>query len=641
MGRVLLLGTLFSMLGILWGLQVSLIGESVHLAGSVPAIPAVATLLLLSLFSRPLLQFGIRRAEILLITLFVGVATAVTDSNCLLAYWFAFLVVSRHAPARETLSANLTKNLPNWFAPNDPDAMRNFVEGNATVPWGVWLVPLLGWGLFFIALWVTLFAILRLFKERWIAHERLRFPIVDLMVSLGPEENGAPSLLKNRVLWAGAACSILFNALNMANAFDPGIPATGVYIPLGNSFTTFPWKSLAPLSISLRPEIFGLGYLMNTDVLFTAWFSYVILRFSNVILSGAGYEIRTGPFDYQEIAAGAYLGVLFGLLWMGRTSLRVVLKEARQSLQLPNTEDPNYPRVKRNRQYSLLAVLGFGYQLAWAISAGLTWWVAVLYLGLIVAFAVVYARIRAETGAPIWYLFPFWQQQKLLVNLFGTGALGATGANSLAVLAVMGFLGRSTFPELGAWHIEGMELGERLKIRTKHVALCLLTALPIGITFGAIFFLHIAYQRGYYSIDGGINGNGGWRVFMALQQYGDLATWQSRPTPPNLPLIAHSLFGGWLAVTMSVLRTRYLSFPLHPLGLAMGASYGYHLWFPFFMIWLIKLIILRAGGVRLYKNMIPFFLGIVIGHYFMSGIVWGAISLFAPDLTRKFPVQFA
>lgn len=641
LGRVLVLGTFFSVLGILWGLQVSLIGESVHLAGSVPAIPAVATLLLLSSCSRFLSRYGIARAEILLITLFVAVATAVTDSNCLLAYFFAFLVVSRYAPARESLSASLTKGLPRWFAPEDAQAMRDFCEGNASVPWNVWLVPLVGWGLFFLALWVTLFAILRLFRDRWISHERLRFPIVDLLVNLAPDDGNAPSLLRNRVLWAGAACSILFNALNMLNAFDPKIPASGVYIPVGGLFASPPWNSLAPLSISLRPEIFGIGYLMHSDVLLTAWLSYVVLRLSNVVATASGVEVRTGPFDYQEIASGAYLGVMFVLLWMGRSSIRVVLQETRNALRRVSPSDPRYEAHRIHRRYSLIALLGFGYQLTWAISAGMVWWLAVLFLGLIVCFAVVYARIRAETGAPIWYLFPFWQQQKLLVNLFGTSALGAGGSGSLAVLAVMGFLGRGTFPELGAWHIEAMELGERMKLRTRPIAICLVSALVVGLTVGATLFLQIAYHKGYYSIDGGVNGNGGWRVTMALQQYHDLASWKSHPTPPNLPLIAHTLVGGWLTITMSMLRARFLGFALHPMGLAMGASYGYHLWFPFLMVWLAKGCILRIGGVRLYKQCIPFFLGIVLGHYFMAGIVWGGLSLFVPDLTRKFPVQFA
>lgn len=639
--RLALLCTLFTVLGVLWGMQVSLIGESVHLAGSVPAIPSLAALLLLTALSPLLRRWGVTRTEILLTALFVAIATAVTDSNCLIPYFFAFLVVSRYSPARENISASLTQNLPSYFAPNQPNAMRDFCEGHALVPWKIWLVPLIGWGLFFFAIWVTLFAVLRLFRDRWISHERLRFPIVDLMVSLGPEERGVTSFIKSKMLWAGVACSVAFNALNMMNAFDPGIPAPGVYIPLAPLLHAPPWNSLAPMSVSLRPEIFGIGYLMNTDVLFSGWFSYVLLRLSNVAVTMSGHEVRATPYDYQEIAAGAYLGVMLGLLWMGRSSFRLVWQQAKSALMRLPVGDPNAEHNRRNRRYASIALAGFLYQIGWAMAGGMAWWIAVLYLGLILVFAIVYSRIRAETGAPIWFLFPFWQQQKLLVNFLGTGLLGSSGSGSLAVLAVMGFLGRGTFPQLGAYHIEGMELASRLNVRTRHLAVVLLTALPFGMILSAILFLQISYHHGYYSIDGGANGNGGWRVFMAIQQFQDLASWKAKPTPPNLPLIAHTLFGGWLAVVMTALRAKYPGFLLHPLGLAMGASYGYHLWFPFLMIWVVKLLILKLGGAKLYRLFVPFFLGIVVGHYLMSGIVWGGISLFLPDLTRKFPVQFA
>jgi hypothetical protein len=81
--------------------------------------------------------------------------------------------------------------------------------------------------------------------------------------------------------------------------------------------------------------------------------------------------------------------------------------------------------------------------------------------------------------------------------------------------------------------------------------------------------------------------------------------------------------------------------PLHPLGFAMAASYGFHLWAPFLAVWTCKLLILRAGGMTLYRRLIPFFLGIVVGHYLACGVVWGGLSLFIPELTRKFVIHFA
>ena len=44
------------------------------------------------------------------------------------------------------------------------------------------------------------------------------------------------------------------------------------------------------------------------------------------------------------------------------------------------------------------------------------------------------------------------------------------------------------------------------------------------------------------------------------------------------------------------------------------------LWFPLFVAWLLKALLLKLGGLRMYRTGIPFFLGLTIGHFFMAGI---------------------
>src|SRR5207302_1049549 len=113
----------------------------------------------------------------------------------------------------------------------------------------------------------------------------------------------------------------LLNFLNIAQVFYPNVPALGRAIDLGAMVHQPPWDAIKPMAISLRPEIFGIGYLMNTDVLFTAWLSYLLLRLSSVLRTAMGYEVLSTAYDYQEIAAGAYLGILVGLVWAVRGPL--------------------------------------------------------------------------------------------------------------------------------------------------------------------------------------------------------------------------------------------------------------------------------------------------------------------------------
>ena len=50
-----------------------------------------------------------------------------------------------------------------------------------------------------------------------------------------------------------------------------------------------------------------------------------------------------------------------------------------------------------------------------------------------------------------------------------------------------------------------------------------------------------------------------------------------------------------------------------------------------------------AAESREHRFIVPLalFLGIVLGHYIVTGIIWGLLSLFAPGLTNQYVVIFA
>jgi len=94
-----------------------------------------------------------------------------------------------------------------------------------------------------------------------------------------------------------------------------------------------------------------------------------------------------------------------------------------------------------------------------------------------------------------------------------------------------------------------------------------------------------------------------------------------------------------LTLALTVTRFFVLRFPLHPLGYLIATAYRNEcpLWGPFFVVWVLKSLILRLGGVRLYKQLIPTFLGLALGHFFCGGLVWGNITPFVPqDIARRY-----
>jgi hypothetical protein len=70
----------------------------------------------------------------------------------------------------------------------------------------------------------------------------------------------------------------------------------------------------------------------------------------------------------------------------------------------------------------------------------------------------------------------------------------------------------------------------------------------------------------------------------------------------------------------------FLWWPFHPIGYLMGASWPMiNFWFPIFVGWLLKSVLLRYGGAKLYRKLLPGFLGLVLAEFSAAGL-WVAID---------------
>jgi hypothetical protein len=75
------------------------------------------------------------------------------------------------------------------------------------------------------------------------------------------------------------------------------------------------------------------------------------------------------------------------------------------------------------------------------------------------------------------------------------------------------------------------------------------------------------------------------------------------------------------------MRVRYVGWPLHPLGYALSTSWTATVfWFPMFVAWAAKSLIVHYGGMRLYARMRPLFLGMLFGE-FSSAVIWTLIAM--------------
>ena len=76
------------------------------------------------------------------------------------------------------------------------------------------------------------------------------------------------------------------------------------------------------------------------------------------------------------------------------------------------------------------------------------------------------------------------------------------------------------------------------------------------------------------------------------------------------------------------LNRRFLWWPLHPLGFVVSMDRVMDTaWFPVFLAWLLKIVLLKYGGLKAYRALWPLFYGLILGQ-FVAGGFWLIVDYF-------------
>ncbi len=167
-------------------------------------------------------------------------------------------------------------HVPEWLAPQDPQAVRYFYEGlpeGMSVPWDAWVEPLFYWCLLMAALyWVSICAMVIL-RKQWVANEKLIYPLVQLpleMINDDERRSLIKPFFKNRVMWVGFAVPFTIgsaNALHNYYEFLPKIVLSGnMYLFRNSTFLLF----------DVNMALVGFAFLLNRDVALGFWLFFLL-----------------------------------------------------------------------------------------------------------------------------------------------------------------------------------------------------------------------------------------------------------------------------------------------------------------------------------------------------------------------------
>ena len=344
---------------------------------------------------------------------------------------------------------------------------------------------------------------------------------------------------------------------------------------------------------------------------------------------GVSMGATPGQLPYpQEQGIGAYLVLAAMLIWISRRPLRAIWRAAWSGKK-------DYGPEGISARW-IFAGLGGGFVVVWSFAtlAGMAAWVAFVYILLVLAVALVYGRLRAEAGVPLVWLFPYYMQKQVLLFTFGSQPFLASGQTTLPTWALFTFLARGYFPAMTGYQVEGMELSRRAHINPRRLVFAVCLAVGVGFLIGWYNHLTPFYHYGAQNL------RGIWGTWIAQPEYKAAAEYPSTPRHPQLPRIWATTVGGLVVYLLWALRLQFAGFLLHPLGYAMTCSYGSLIWFSFLVVWMLKSLALRYGGMAFYRRLVPFFLGLALGHFAVAGILWGLMGGLSGDAVQGYSVFF-
>ena len=596
--------------------------------------PLMVIISLLTLVSR---KFMLTKQEW---TIVYAVATVVVPST----FWWGIWAWCMNGMLGTEKYKWLIEYLPPTWAPRDYEILAAYHASRSPWEWsipyaGEWAVPIVMWVLFYLFVNIWLYGLVLIFRKRMIEIEKLPYPVTTTtltvinMVTTPVSEGSRRTIIwskKALLFWIGLIIAIVHDLfyefptlifkkppINIAEWYKP--------IPRPEPFQ----RSVTSYSICL--EDIGLGFLFPLDILFTGvLFHWIFLVLLPAIMVSAGVV----PTEKRDPGWGSLWAMYFGRDWPGALAYMFNAMTFGVAMYLlfytrdtwiglfkkflRGEEEPGEP-VSPRMMWSLF-LLGMVVFIIWMVISGIhiVATLATIPYIIVVWFAVI--RYAGEAWGP--GLLPWGFRIQQYDREYSWIVTSALGLNKSVTGYGMGYVlsnltcyqpHSSVIPGIFSYKIAletNTDPKEVFKVQLPTIILASILSVVIGWYTIGVQGLRNWEHSWTTSWDGALNNGLGAGQSVVKWTEVHPVRWQA------------AWVGAILGIILMFLRTTFAWFIINPIAIPLLSLLNFYGYISYTIAFIIKLIVLKVFGVRIYSEYaVPFFVGLFFGSFIMYH--WG------------------
>jgi hypothetical protein len=502
----------------------------------------------------------------------------------------------------------LLNTIAKWLIIEDRTVVGGFIAGMSrfkldAVPWGSWIIPLLGWSSFYVAFFVAFLCIGTMVRKRWQEQELVNYPLTYPVIETikGPTVNGESKTSTNRLFLYGIGITMFLMIWQQIaeHTIIPLIPEAIEFPQVMGSVNPF-FYTFFRLT-GYHPAILGITYLVPNDIVFSTWVFFLIGEVGHLMLerytllqSASGVFNNPVSGAYARSAGGMTVLAVY-LLWLARGEILLIFRKAFSGSRMDSIDDTNEPISYRTAAigfiFATLILLMFQ-----VILLRIPLALSLLHIIGVYSVAITMARVRAESG--ILRGSPGFSTLDTTI----VGARFGLFSYYRGLIFPFTYGGGATYLPL---FLETSRLADKTGLRQRELTKAILLAFIVASVVGSYVAITVVYSNNMKVLSGMENITIWYGSYTEESgMYSGDIYWQSM-----------TIFWGLFTLMLGVLRVKFIWWPFTPVGFVIGSMQEIGtMWFGFFIIWLIKSVIFRYAGAKAYMKLIPLAVGLVVGY---------------------------